>query len=132
MPRKERFQTRLDPDAAERVEQYRQEKDITQAEAVRRLLLEGLDAADDDEPSREEIAHDLQQINEQIDHADDEPTHTMNQASAVAIGTAALAAGLVVTVGTALPSNPSPLVLLGLLIGGLLLIGYGGRPLVSS
>jgi hypothetical protein len=42
--RKERYQTRLDPDDAERVEHFADEHNITKAEAVRRLIQTGLDA----------------------------------------------------------------------------------------
>jgi Ribbon-helix-helix protein, copG family. len=42
MPKKQ-VTTRLDADDAEAVERYCDEKDITQAEAVRRLIREGLD-----------------------------------------------------------------------------------------
>lgn len=40
----DRFQTRLPADDAERVEKYRSSNEISQAEAVRRLIRAGLDA----------------------------------------------------------------------------------------
>lgn len=44
---KTRWQTRLDPDDTERVEEYRDDRDLSDAEAVRRLLREGLDAVEE-------------------------------------------------------------------------------------
>ena len=47
MPR-EKYQTRLPADMAEKVEEYRDEHDISQAEAVRRLIDAGLEVERDD------------------------------------------------------------------------------------
>lgn len=47
---RERIQTRDDPDVKEAVEEYAEEKDITEAEAVRRLVRTGLDAKGYDTP----------------------------------------------------------------------------------
>jgi hypothetical protein len=41
---KERVQTRADPDVKTRIEEYADDREIGQAEAVRRLIDEGLDA----------------------------------------------------------------------------------------
>ena len=62
---KEQFQTRLDSDMAERVEKYRDEHELTSAEAVRRLVAAGI--KDESEPTREQIAADLELINESVD-----------------------------------------------------------------
>jgi len=62
---KEQFQTRLDSDMAERVEEYRDEHELTSAEAVRRLVAAGIE--DESEPTREQIAADLELINESVD-----------------------------------------------------------------
>ena len=47
MPR-EKYQTRLPADMAEKVDEYRDEHDISQAEAVRRLIDAGLEVERDD------------------------------------------------------------------------------------
>lgn len=62
---KEQYQTRLDSDVAERVEQYRENHDLTSAEAVRRLVAAGLEG--EAEPTREKIAADLKSVNEAVD-----------------------------------------------------------------
>jgi hypothetical protein len=41
---KERYQTRLDPDDADAVEEYQEEHDLTESEAVRQLVQEGIQA----------------------------------------------------------------------------------------
>jgi hypothetical protein len=60
MSRKQQFQTRLDPDVADRVEQYADENDLSNSEAVRRLVREGIEASAG--PTREEIAADLEEV----------------------------------------------------------------------
>lgn len=60
MARKQQFQTRLDADDAELVERYADEHDISNSEAVRRFVRRGIDTTD--QPGRDEIAADLQQI----------------------------------------------------------------------
>ncbi len=47
---RERIQTRDDPDVKEAVEEYAEEKDITEAEAVRRLIRTGLTVEGYDAP----------------------------------------------------------------------------------
>jgi len=47
MPR-QKYQTRLPADMAEKVDEYRDEHDISQAEAVRRLIDAGLEVERDD------------------------------------------------------------------------------------
>jgi hypothetical protein len=69
---KEQLNTRLDADKYERVENYADERDITQAEAARRLISTGLDAEARDELDPNEIRADLQQINERLDESEQE------------------------------------------------------------
>jgi len=57
---KEQYQTRLDSDMAEAVEAYQDEHNLTDAEAVRRLVAAGLEH--ESQPTREEIAADLEEI----------------------------------------------------------------------
>lgn len=45
---REKYQTRLPADTAEKVDEYRDEADISQAEAVRRLIEAGLEVERDD------------------------------------------------------------------------------------
>ena len=61
---KEQFQTRLDSDMAERVEKYRDEHELTSAEAVRRLVAAGIE--DESEPTREQIAADLDNLRDEL------------------------------------------------------------------
>lgn len=62
---KEQFQTRLESDTAERVEAYRDDHDLTSAEAVRRLVTAGLDSQE--QPTRAEIRDDLRRITDSVD-----------------------------------------------------------------
>jgi len=64
MPRREKYQTRLDSDDARAVESYQAEHDISQSEAVRRLIKDGLEAQDTD--------HDLDELREDIADLEDE------------------------------------------------------------
>jgi len=57
---KKQYQTRLDSDMAEAVEEYQDEHNLTDAEAVRRLVAAGLEHQS--QPTREEIAADLEEI----------------------------------------------------------------------
>jgi hypothetical protein len=59
MPKKQ-YQTRLDSDMAEAVEAYQDEHNLTDAEAIRRLVAAGLEHQS--QPTREEIAADLEEI----------------------------------------------------------------------
>lgn len=43
----ENYQTRLDPDVADRVDEYVEENDVTTSEGVRRLVRAGLDEKED-------------------------------------------------------------------------------------
>jgi hypothetical protein len=61
---KEQYQTRLDSDMAEAVEAYQDEHNLTDAEAVRRLVAAGLEHQS--QPTREEIAADLEEIQSSI------------------------------------------------------------------
>lgn len=121
---RQRYQTRLDPDDAAAVDEYQEKHDISQAEAVRRLIQDGLESAgeNDDEPTRAEIAADLREIEDELS-TDDERTHQMNQASAVTIGTVAVALGLLGLLQTLSPalSTAAYAVVGGV---GALLVGY--------
>jgi len=44
MARKERYQTRLDPDDAAAVDEFAEQREIGEAEAVRRLIRAGIEA----------------------------------------------------------------------------------------
>jgi predicted phage tail protein len=74
MGRKDRYQTRLDADHAERVDQYRDDHDLTQAEAVRRLILTGLDVEEGNATvPADEIRRDLDELRDELaDNHDDE------------------------------------------------------------
>ena len=63
MPKKQ-YQTRLDSDMAEKVEEYQDEHNLTDAEAIRRLVAAGINQQD--QPTREEIAADLEEIQSSI------------------------------------------------------------------
>jgi hypothetical protein len=53
MPR-ELVQARADPDTVQGIEDYAEERDISQSEAIRRLLREGLEADEEEEEEEEE------------------------------------------------------------------------------
>lgn len=59
MPRKRQYQTRLDSDMADRVDQYAEEHDLTDAEAIRRLVARGLDHLDEETMTAEEMRDEL-------------------------------------------------------------------------
>ena len=61
---KKQYQTRLDSDMAEAVEEYQDEHNLTDAEAVRRLVAAGLEHQS--QPTREEIAAHLEEIQSSI------------------------------------------------------------------
>jgi antitoxin component of RelBE/YafQ-DinJ toxin-antitoxin module len=67
---KKQFQTRLDEDVAAEVEAYQEKHNLTSAEAVRRLVATGIER--EAEPTREEIAADLDRINESVDDVHDD------------------------------------------------------------
>jgi len=46
---KSRYQTRLEKDTSERVDEYRDRLDLTTAEAVRRLIVAGLEEVDEED-----------------------------------------------------------------------------------
>jgi hypothetical protein len=53
---REKYQTRLPADMAEKVDEYKDENDISQAEAVRRLVESGLEAQNEpDDETDDEI-----------------------------------------------------------------------------
>lgn len=99
MPRP-RYQTRLDADHAERVDDYATEHDISQSEAVRRLIVAGLDA--ETQPTIEDIREDLQEIGEQVTE-DEGETHVMGQIPAHVIGYMIVALSLGLVIGAAAP-----------------------------
>jgi hypothetical protein len=65
MGQKKQYQTRLDPDVADRVDQYAADNDLTKSEAIRRLVREGIEASGG--PTREEIVDDLAEIQSTIE-----------------------------------------------------------------
>jgi len=112
MSQKKQFQTRLDPDIAERVEDYADENDVSHSEAVRRIVRAGLEAADG--PTRDEIAADLEEIRSEIrgvrgeiedDDHDDDPDTTVAfaQMNAVKLGLLISALSLAFYLGTLTP-----------------------------
>jgi len=102
MGRKDRYQTRLDADHAERVDQYRDDHDLTQAEAVRRLILTGLDIEDGTATvPADEIRRDLDELRDELtddedDDRDDDPQVAVyRQMGAKRIGSLGIAVGVV-------------------------------------
>ena len=87
MSRKKQFQTRLDPDVADRVEQYADENDLSNSEAVRRLVRQGIEASGG--PTREEIAADLEEVRSAVRgvrrelDTDDDPDGQLQRAGQV-------------------------------------------------
>jgi len=65
MAERQRYQTRLSPDRGDRVDDYAAENDLTQSEAVRRLIVAGLDATG--QPTTEEIAADLRKLHDELE-----------------------------------------------------------------
>ena len=65
MPRREKYQTRLDSDDARAVESFQAEHDISQSEAVRRLIKDGLDAQDTDD-DLDELREDIADLEDQL------------------------------------------------------------------
>jgi len=86
---KSRYQTRLPADQAERVDEYVKNHDISQSEAVRRLILSGLDHEDGETVTRAEIQEDLRQLQADNDDGDGD-THIMGQQNATQIAYYAL------------------------------------------
>lgn len=69
MAKKDRVQTRLDPDDIRRVEDYRRDHDITESEAIRRLIQRGLldEGYTESAPGASgSVRDDLQEINQGI------------------------------------------------------------------
>jgi antitoxin component of RelBE/YafQ-DinJ toxin-antitoxin module len=87
MSRKKQFQTRLDPDVADRVEQYADENDLSNSEAVRRLVRQGIEASGG--PTRDEIAADLKEVRSAVRgvrrelDTDDDPDGQLQRAGQV-------------------------------------------------
>lgn len=139
MPTKEQFHTRLDADDAAALEEYQDSRNLTTAEAVRRLIQAGLEAeaADEDKPSRDEIADDLDEVRESVrgirdEVADEENVTVMRQMGGKRIGT--LAIGIPV-VAAGLDAVTLALSTVGLAVLGLVgvaLIGYGIAPLLRT
>jgi len=65
MPRREKYQTRLDSDDARAVESFQAKHDISQSEAVRRLIKDGLDAQDTDD-DLDELREDIADLEDQL------------------------------------------------------------------
>jgi len=109
MASKIQFQTRLDPDDAEAVEDYADQHEVTKAEAVRRLVRAGIDAEQHDSLDPDEIRADLRELREAVeDDQDDETsgageTVVMRQMSARTIGIIATSGTLGFLLGGALP-----------------------------
>jgi hypothetical protein len=66
MARREKYQTRLDPDDARAVDTYQAQYDLSKAEAVRRLIKAGLEAENDDTDDLEQLHEDLERLEEEI------------------------------------------------------------------
>lgn len=92
MPRRDRYQTRLDPDVAEKVDEYQEEIGTSQAETVRRLIKMGIESLEDDEDEDEdEIRNRLGKIEELVqqqveDEDTDESEYRIQQAQALIAG----------------------------------------------
>jgi predicted phage tail protein len=101
MGRKDRYQTRLDADHAERVDQYRDDHDLTQAEAVRRLILTGLDIEDGTATvPADEIRRDLDELRDELtddrdDDRDDGTVTVYGQMGGKRLGSLGIAVGVV-------------------------------------
>jgi predicted phage tail protein len=101
MGRKDRYQTRLDADHAERVDQYRDDHDLTQAEAVRRLILTGLDIEDGTATvPADEIRRDLDELRDELtddrdDDRDDGTVTVYGQMAGKRLGSLGIAVGVV-------------------------------------
>jgi hypothetical protein len=65
MARKPKVQTRLPNDTYDRLTEYQEERDISEADATRRLIETGLDAADADDSLRGQFT-DTQAINRTV------------------------------------------------------------------
>jgi hypothetical protein len=66
MARREKYQTRLDPDDARAVDTYQAQYDLSKAEAVRRLIKAGLEAENDDTDDLEQLHEDIERLEEEI------------------------------------------------------------------
>lgn len=128
MVERQRYQTRLSPDRADRVDDYAAENDLTQSEAVRRLIVAGLDATD--EPTTDEIAADLRDLRQEIEADRDhrERTHEMHQMGARKIG--ALALGLAAVALAVAQLDLAATYTLAAAVG-VLLVAYGAAPLFT-
>lgn len=139
MPTKEQFHTRLDEDDAAALEEYQDSRNLTTAEAVRRLIQAGLEAEteDEDTPGRGEIAEDLDEVRASVrgirdDLDEDGQVHRMRQMSAKRIGTLAIGIGVVAAGLDAATVALSTVGLAVLGLVGLALIGYGLAPLLDT
>jgi len=68
---KKQYQTRLESDTADRVDEYRDENEMTDAEAIRRLVNAGLEVQN--HPTRQEIADKLEQVRAEMPDGGDRP-----------------------------------------------------------
>ena len=66
MARREKYQTRLDPDDARAVDTFQAQYDLSKAEAVRRLIKAGLEAENDDTDDLEQLHEDLERLEDEI------------------------------------------------------------------
>jgi hypothetical protein len=102
---RQQVNTRLDPDHAERVEQYATDHDVTKAEAARRLILTGLDVEEGTATvPADEIRRDLDKLRDELaddhdDHDDDRddgpPVTVYGQMGGKRLGSLGIAAGVV-------------------------------------
>lgn len=92
MPRRDRYQTRLDPDVAEKVDEYQEKIGTSQAETVRRLIKMGIESLEDDEDEDEdEIRNRLGKIEDLVqqqveDEDTNESEYRIQQAQAAIAG----------------------------------------------
>jgi predicted DNA-binding protein len=107
MARKKQYQTRLDPDTADKVDTYAEQQDVTKAEALRRLVAHGLDHADEEAMTAAEIREDLAEIRDRLDTDDgddgEREAHIMHQMNAKTIGTLSVVATVSFWIGTLAP-----------------------------
>lgn len=102
---REQVNTRLDPDHAERVEQYATDHDVTKAEAARRLILTGLDVeAGNATVPADEIRADLERLRDELtddedddrdDDRDDGTVTVYGQMGGKRLGSLGIAVGVV-------------------------------------
>jgi hypothetical protein len=122
---KERANTRLDPDTQETIEEYRKERDISEAEAYRRLIRVGLDRELQATPDGGEVMDRLDDLERRQEKM------TQAQAQAQTRQLAAVSAALVyiaITLGTGLSGLLWALAGAGLLLAVVAVGLFGGEP----